>query len=91
MSSYKAGQPIQLTVAEMLSMAEIKNDNGSITTGIKLDDENNYVAKPDSRAGNSKYPKFRHTGVMLEVDMEYSNRKSGDELIIIDGSHHSCG
>jgi LSD1 subclass zinc finger protein len=78
---YQPGTPIQLTIHEMLSMAEIKNEDGTTSTGIRLDDANNYVAQTDARAGKSNYPKFRHTGVMLEVDMEYSNRE-GAELVI---------
>lgn len=67
-SMYRAGQTIQLTVREIVAMA-----------GKTLDDDNSNATA--EAGGTGRYPKFRHTGMSITFNLDYTNR-GANELIL---------
>ena len=59
---YASGGAITLTITELLALV-----------GVSLDSYN--TAEPrDARPSVDRFPMYRTTGVMLNVDIEYSNK-----------------
>jgi len=61
-TQYASGSSITMTVAELLSLVNISLD------------ADNVVEPTDARPGIDRKPKYRTTGALITMDIEYSNR-----------------